>query len=149
MRVRFENVSKRFGAHTALDRVDLEVESGECLVLLGPSGCGKTTLLRLVAGLEQLDAGAIWIGDRRVDSLEPAARDVAMVFQNYALYPHFSVFDNIAFPLRTRRVAADEIERRVREAATRVGLTDLRSSRVASSSASRSRARSSRTPPST
>ena len=101
------------------------MESGECLVLLGPSGCGKTTLLRLLAGLETLDSGEIWIGDRRVDQLEPARRDVAMVFQNYALYPHLSVFDNIAFPLRTRGVDAAEIERRVREAAARVGLADL------------------------
>src|SRR5689334_18840326 len=125
MRVRFERVTKRFGAHVAADAIDLEVHAGECLVLLGPSGCGKTTLLRLVAGLEALDSGAIWIGARRVDALEPAERDVAMVFQNYALYPHLTVFDNIAFPLRTRRVAAAEIDRRVREAAARVGLGDL------------------------
>ena len=122
MSVRFENVSKRFGAHTALDAVDLEIESGECLVLLGPSGCGKTTLLRLLAGLEQVDSGRIWIGDRMVNDVEPADRDVAMVFQSYALYPHFTVFENIAFPLRARSVAADEIDRRVRAAADRVGL---------------------------
>jgi ABC-type sugar transport system ATPase subunit len=131
MRVRFERVTKRFGAHRALDGITLDVESGECLVLLGPSGCGKTTLLRLLAGLEPLDAGEIWIGDRRVDQLEPARRDVAMVFQNYALYPHLSVFDNIAFPLRTRHVDASEIDRRVREAAARVGLPDLLARRPA------------------
>ena len=125
MRVRFERVTKRFGAHLAADGITLDVESGECLVLLGPSGCGKTTLLRLLAGLEQLDSGAIWIGDRRVDQLEPARRDVAMVFQNYALYPHLSVFDNIAFPLRTRGVDTVELDRRTREAAGRVGLTEL------------------------
>ena len=125
MRVRFERVTKRFGAHLAVDAVDLDVDTGECLVLLGPSGCGKTTLLRLLAGLEQLDSGAIWIGDRRVDALDPAHRDVAMVFQNYALYPHLSVFDNIAFPLRARGVAARSVDARVREAAARVGLTGL------------------------
>ena len=125
MRVRFERVTKRFGAHHAADGITLDVESGECLVLLGPSGCGKTTLLRLLAGLEPLDSGEIWIGDRRVDQLEPARRDVAMVFQNYALYPHLSVFDNIAFPLRTRHVDGAEIDRRVREAAARVGLGEL------------------------
>ncbi len=125
MRVRFARVTKRFGAHHAVDGITLDVESGECLVLLGPSGCGKTTLLRLLAGLEPLDSGEIWIGDRRVDQLEPARRDVAMVFQNYALYPHLSVFDNVAFPLRTRGVESAEIDRRVREAAARVGLDDL------------------------
>jgi ABC-type sugar transport system ATPase subunit len=131
MRVKFERVAKRFGAHAAVRDIDLEVVDGECLVLLGPSGCGKTTLLRLLAGLETLDAGAIWIGDRRVNDVAPADRDVAMVFQNYALYPHFSVFDNIAFPLRTRGVAPAEIDRRVREAAARVGLTDMLARRPA------------------
>ena len=131
MRVKFERVSKRFGAHDALRSIDLDIADGECLVLLGPSGCGKTTLLRLLAGLESLDAGAIWIGDRQVNDVPPASRDVAMVFQNYALYPHFSVFDNIAFPLRTRGVGAGDIDARVRAAANRVGLDDLLARRPA------------------
>jgi multiple sugar transport system ATP-binding protein len=125
MRVRFEQVTKRFGAHVAADAIDLEAEDGECLVLVGPSGCGKTTLLRLLAGLERIDAGRIWIGDRIVNDIAPADRDVAMVFQNYALYPHFSVFDNIAFPLRTRRVDRRQISERVGAAAARLGLSDL------------------------
>ena len=125
MRVRFEGVSKRFGGQAVLHDVDLEVASGECLVLLGPSGCGKTTLLRLLAGLERCDVGTISIGERIVNSVEPADRNVAMVFQNYALYPHFTVFENIAFPLRARNVARDEVERRVRAAAERVALETL------------------------
>jgi ABC-type sugar transport system ATPase subunit len=125
MRVRFESVGKWFGAQAALLDFTLEVEPGECLVLLGPSGCGKTTLLRLLAGLEKPDLGAIYIGDRVVNDVPAPERDVAMVFQNYALYPHFTVFENVAFPLRARRLPAAEIEPRVRQAAQRLGLGDL------------------------
>src|SRR5688572_9491770 len=95
------------------------------MVLLGPSGCGKTTLLRLLAGLETPDAGKLWIGDRVVNDLPPAERDVAMVFQNYALYPHFTVFEKIAFPLRARQVAEAEIAPRVGKAAERLELGAL------------------------
>jgi multiple sugar transport system ATP-binding protein len=125
MRVRFEQVTKRFGRHIAADAIDLDVAAGECLVLVGPSGCGKTTLLRLLAGLERVDAGRLWIGERLVNDVAPADRDVAMVFQNYALYPHFTVFDNIAFPLRTRRVDRTTMTARVAAAAAKLGLSEL------------------------
>ncbi len=125
MRVRFERVSKSFGPQEVLHEIDLDVEEGEFLVLLGPSGCGKTTLLRLLAGLETADAGRILIGDRVVNDVAPAERDVAMVFQSYALYPHLTVYENVAFPLRARRVAEPQIDKRVREAAERLELGAL------------------------
>jgi multiple sugar transport system ATP-binding protein len=123
--VRFEQVKKRFGAVEVVRGIDLDVAPGECLVLLGPSGCGKTTLLRLLAGLETPDSGRIFIGERPVEGLPPAQRDVAMVFQNYALYPHFTAFQNVAFPLTSRGVAASEIEPRVRDAARRLAIEAL------------------------
>ena len=124
--LRLAGLAKRFPDGTeALAPLDLEVPDGAFYVLLGPSGCGKTTLLRLIAGLETPTAGEIRIGGRRVDGLPPQARDVAMVFQDYALYPHLSVRDNIAFPLRMRRVPRAERERRVREVARLLGIEAL------------------------
>ena len=101
--IRVEKVSKRFGKVEALKGVDLEVRDQEFLVLLGPSGCGKTTLLRIVAGLEAPTSGEVYIGERRVTHLPPRLRGIAMVFQNYALYPHMNVYENMAFGLRLRR----------------------------------------------
>ncbi len=117
MNVRFHNVSKRFGEAAAVDSLNLEIADGEFVVLLGPSGCGKSTTLRMLAGLEDADAGDIFIGEERVNDVPTQARDIAMVFQSYALYPHMSVAQNIAYPLRVRKTSADEIERRVKRVA--------------------------------
>lgn len=111
------NVSKSFGATRVLEDISFQVADGEFCALLGPSGCGKSTLLRLVAGLENASGGDISIGDQRVDHLPPRDRDIAFVFQNYALYPHMTVYENLAFSLRLRRLPKDEIEKRVVEAA--------------------------------
>ncbi|RLD16316.1 MAG: glycerol-3-phosphate ABC transporter ATP-binding protein [Caldiserica bacterium] len=116
-RVILRNVTKRFGKVVAVDNINLSLKDGEFVVLLGPSGCGKTTTLRLIAGLEEVTSGEIYIGDRVVNDLAPKDRNVAMVFQSYALYPHMSVFENIAFSLRLKHVPKDEIEKRVRRVA--------------------------------
>jgi multiple sugar transport system ATP-binding protein len=117
-RVIFDGVTKRFaGGVEAVKDFNLEVENEEFLVLVGPSGCGKSTAMRMVAGLEEISEGRIIIGDRVVNDLPPKDRDVAMVFQSYALYPHMTVRDNLAYPLKLRKVPKDERERRVREAA--------------------------------
>jgi multiple sugar transport system ATP-binding protein len=115
--IRLERVSTWFGAVRAVDDVDLTIHDREFIVLLGPSGCGKTTLLRSVAGLEQIHAGRIVLDDRDVTDLPPRKRDIAMVFQSYAVFPHLTVFENIAFGLRMKKVAADETKRRVESAA--------------------------------
>jgi multiple sugar transport system ATP-binding protein len=116
-------VSKTYGRdRRAVDRVTLRIEDGELLVLVGPSGCGKSTLLRMVAGLEEITTGEIRIGGRVVNEVAPRDRDIAMVFQNYALYPHMTVFDNLAFGLRRRRVPAAEVDRRVKAAVGTLGL---------------------------
>jgi len=118
-------VSKRYGDCPVIDKLSLDIESGEFVVFLGPSGCGKSTLLRMIAGLESLDAGEIVVEGRRVDHLPPGARNVAMVFQQYALYPHMTVRENLVFGLRNARVPADEIERRIEAAARRLEITEL------------------------
>ncbi|BDG16501.1 ABC transporter ATP-binding protein [Thermus brockianus] len=116
-KVKLEHVWKRFGKVVAVKDFNLETEDGEFVVFVGPSGCGKTTTLRMIAGLEEVSEGKIFIGDRLVNDVPPKDRDIAMVFQNYALYPHMNVYENMAFGLRLRRYPKDEIDRRVKEAA--------------------------------
>ena len=120
-----KNLTKQWGDFVAVDGQSLEVSDKEFLVLLGPSGCGKTTTMRMIAGLEEPTEGEIWIGDRMVNDDLPKDRDVAMVFQNYGLYPHMTIFDNIAYPLRVRGTPSSEIEPRVRKAAEQVELTQF------------------------
>ncbi len=118
--VRLEGVRKVYGdsgAQVAVHGVDLEIRNGEFVVLVGPSGCGKSTTLRMIAGLESISAGKLWIGDRLVNDVSPKDRDIAMVFQSYALYPHMSVFENMAFALKLKKLPAAEIDKRVRAAA--------------------------------
>jgi multiple sugar transport system ATP-binding protein len=124
-RVGFDHVTKRFDGTVAVDDLTLEIAEGELLVLVGPSGCGKSTALRMLAGLEDVTEGRILIGDRVVNNITPASRDVAMVFQSYALYPHMTVYDNLAFGLRNFKVPKAEIDERVRQAAEILEMGDL------------------------
>jgi multiple sugar transport system ATP-binding protein len=119
------DVRKAFGLTAVIHGVNVTIEDGEFVVLVGPSGCGKSTLLRMIAGLENITGGEIRIGDRVVNNLPPKARDVAMVFQNYALYPHMTVADNMAFSMKLRGASKDETQERVKRAAEILGLTEL------------------------
>src|SRR3954451_24211896 len=123
--VTFDHVWKRYGDVTAVKDLQLDIQDEEFLVLVGPSGCGKTTSLRMIAGLEEISDGSLKIGDRVVNDVAPKDRDIAMVFQSYALYPHMSIYDNMAFGLKLRKVPKDEITKRVNEAARILGLENL------------------------
>jgi len=123
--VRFVHVTKRFGDNTVIPELNLTVPDKEFVVLVGPSGCGKTTTLRLIAGLELVSSGDVLIGERKVNDVAPKDRDIAMVFQSYALYPHMTVWDNLAFGLKLRRLPRDEIRKRVEDVSEILGLDDL------------------------
>lgn len=129
--IRLNHITKRFGDVIAVNDLDLEIGKGECFSMLGPSGCGKTTTLRMVAGFEDIDEGEIWVGDRLLSShdknfyLAPEKRDFGMVFQAFAVWPHLSVFENVAFPLRLRKLPSSEIEQRTREALTHTNLLSV------------------------
>ncbi len=123
--VTFDHVFKKYGDVTAVNDLNIQIEDKEFLVLVGPSGCGKTTALRCLAGLEEISGGEVRIGDRVVNDVAPKDRDIAMVFQSYALYPHLSVYDNMAFGLKLRKTPKEEIKRRVNEAADTLGIQDF------------------------
>jgi multiple sugar transport system ATP-binding protein len=123
--VTFDGVWKKFGEVVAVNDLNLEINDGEFMVLVGPSGCGKTTSLRMIAGLEEISEGTLSIGDRVVNHVAPKDRDIAMVFQSYALYPHMTVYDNMAFGLKLRKTPKDEIKRRVQEAAAMLSAENL------------------------
>ena len=120
--IRLQNVSKRWGSYIGVDNLSLDIADAEFIVFLGPSGCGKTTTMRMIAGLEDVTEGEIWIGDRMVNALEPKDRDISMVFQSYGLYPNLTVYENIRFPLKVRRIPANEHHDRVMKAAEMVEL---------------------------
>ena len=123
--VKFEHVYKRFNKVEVVHDITMDIKDKEFLVLVGPSGCGKSTCLRMIAGLEEVTEGEIYIGDKVVNNVDPKDRDIAMVFQNYALYPHMTVYDNMAFGLKLRHVPAQEIKKRVEDAADILGMQQL------------------------
>lgn len=123
--IRLQNLSKRWGDFVAVENFDLTIADQEFLVLLGPSGCGKTTTMRMIAGLEDVSEGSIFIDGQRINDLDPKDRDIAMVFQSYALYPNMNVYENIRFPLKVRKLNTSDHESRVKRAAEMVELTEF------------------------
>ena len=124
--ISFNSVSKKYGKNiTAVSDISFEIKAGELLILCGPSGCGKSTVLRMLAGLEDISSGEVRIDDVVINQVAPKDRDIAMVFQNYTIYPHMTVFDNIAFSLKLRKVSKDEIKNRVESTAETLGLKHL------------------------
>jgi len=123
--IRFDKIGKSFGETEVIKNLSFDVNDGEFMVFVGPSGCGKSTVLRMIAGLETITSGQLWIGDRVVNNVHPKDRDIAMVFQSYALYPHMNVYDNIAFGLKIRKIPNEEILKRVKEVADMLGLDKL------------------------
>ncbi len=123
--IRFDHIGKSYGETEIIKNLDFVVNDGEFMVFVGPSGCGKSTVLRMIAGLETITSGALWIGDRMVNDVHPKDRDIAMVFQSYALYPHMNVYDNIAFGLKIRKLPDDDIQKRVKDVSELLGLDKL------------------------
>src|SRR3979490_2030020 len=120
--IQLKKLAKRYGGQLAVHEIDLEIRSGEFVVLVGPSGCGKSTTLRMIAGLEEISSGELLFAGRRMNDVAPKDRDIAMVFQNYALYPHMSVRDNLSFGLKLRKYPKSEIKKRVMDAAGILGI---------------------------
>ena len=125
--LQIKDLSKSFGSTEVLKKINLDIEEGSFLVLLGPSGCGKSTLLNIIAGLETIDEGAVLIDDYDVSNVEPKDRNIAMVFQSYALYPHMTVYENLAFPLRVRKIPKDEADKKIDKALSMVSLQGFES----------------------
>jgi len=124
-KINLNNIKKSFGKNTVIQDLSVDINDGELIVIVGPSGCGKSTLLRMIAGLEEVNSGDIIINDKNVNNLEPMERNIAMVFQNYALYPHMTVFENMSYGLKIQKTPKNEINSRVKEAAEILELSEL------------------------
>ena len=123
--IELKNIEKSFGTNKVINRFDIKINDGEFIVLVGPSGCGKSTLLRMISGLESVDVGEIYLDNKLINNLIPSKREIAMVFQSYALYPHMDVFENMAFGLKMEKIPKNEISQKVNNAAATLQIEDL------------------------